>query len=154
MKRRLAIVAFGMMLAVAAHAESRPFVAGSMAAIREAHADRPYVMALWSMDCPPCHDELAMLGAWRRAHPAARLVLISTDTEQSPDALLRKYGLDTVESWVFADEFAERLRYEIDPAWRGELPRSYLIDGRDSLAVSGRLERARLDTWWRTRARP
>ncbi len=35
---------------------------------------------------------------------------------------LERTGLDKTESWSFADRFNERLRYEIDPAWAGELP--------------------------------
>lgn len=153
MTRLLAGFALSMVLVYPALADTRPFVAGSMAAIRAEHSGKPHVIALWSMDCPPCHEELAMLGAWRRAHPDARLVLISTDageTGTAADALLRQYGLDATERWTFAEDFVERLRHEIDPAWRGELPRSYLNDGRVSLAVSGRLDRARLDAWWRT----
>ena len=153
MTRLLAALAFGLALAQPTLAETKPLVAGSMADIRAAHSGKPNVIALWSTDCPPCHAELAMLGAWRRTHPDARLVLISTDvneTTATAETLLRQYGLDAVESWIFADPFVERLRHEIDPTWRGELPRTYLSDGRESLAISGKLERPRLDAWWRS----
>ena len=44
------------------------------------------------------------------------------------EEMLSRSGLDKLESWSFADRFNERLRYEIDPAWSGELPRTLLID--------------------------
>lgn len=155
MTRLLAVLVLGAALAAPALADSRPFVTGSMAGIHAAHSGKPHVIALWSIDCPPCHEELAMLGAWQRENPTARVVLISTDTGSAAaaDAALRKHELDSVENWVFADDFAERLRHEIDPAWHGELPRSYLHNGKTTLVVSGRLERARLDAWWRATAR-
>jgi thiol-disulfide isomerase/thioredoxin len=128
----------------------RPFVPGSMAQIRTAHTDTPFLVALWSLDCPPCHEELATLGRFARTHRSIAVVLISTDTPEDTPALLavlQRHGLDDAENWVFADGFVERLRHEIDPAWRGELPRSYLNDGGGTRALSGRLDRAQLDSW-------
>ena len=31
------------------------------------------------------------------------------------------------QNWPFGDGFVERLRYEIDPQWKGEIPRTLLI---------------------------
>ena len=39
-------------------------------------------------------------------------------------AMLEKAGLGTAENWLFGDGFVERLRFEIDPAWQGEIPRT------------------------------
>ena len=38
------------------------------------------------------------------------------------------YGLGKVEQWVFADPMPERLRFEIDRRWYGELPRTHFYD--------------------------
>jgi hypothetical protein len=132
-------------------ADLRPFVAGSADQIRQAHAGQAYVLALWSVNCTHCTTELALLGELRRRHPGLPLVLVATDTPEDHAALaatLRRYGLAPAETWVFADPFTERLRFEIDRRWLGELPRSYLVS-RDGTAqtVSGRLERARLERW-------
>ena len=35
------------------------------------------------------------------------------------------------ENWLFSDGFVERLRFEIDPAWQGEIPRTLLIARRN-----------------------
>ena len=42
-------------------------------------------------------------------------------------AMLAQTGLATAENWTFGDGFIERLRYEIDPRWQGEIPRTVLI---------------------------
>jgi hypothetical protein len=149
MKRWLALLLF--VAATAAADGVKPFVSGSAAQIRTAHAGAPTVLALWSLDCPHCGDELALLGEMKRNHPSVRVVLVSTDVpEAAPliQARLAQHGLAGAEHWVFADDFSERLRFEIDPRWAGELPRSYLIarDGRTE-AVSGRLSRERLMRW-------
>jgi len=34
--------------------------------------------------------------------------------------------LADAESWIFAEDFVQRLRYEVGSAWHGELPTSYL----------------------------
>ena len=132
-------------------ADLRPFVPGSAEEIRRAHAGRPYIVALWSLGCPHCQEELTMLGALRRGDPALPLVLISTDTPEDQAALtatLRHHGLEATETWVFADAFSERLRFELDRRWQGELPRSYLVSGDGTVqSVSGRLERATLERW-------
>jgi thiol-disulfide isomerase/thioredoxin len=134
-----------------AHAgELKPFGAGSMAQIRAEQTGKPHLIALWSLTCPPCHEELTLLGKFRRTYPELRLVLIATDAPQDTPALneiLHRHGLEHADNWVFADEFVERLRYEIDPAWHGELPRSYLSDGKTVDAVSGKLSREQLERW-------
>ena len=44
-------------------------------------------------------------------------------------------GLGSAENWIFSDGFVERLRFEIDPAWQGEIPRTVLI-ARDGTATT------------------
>ena len=50
-------------------------------------------------------------------------------------ATLERAGIMQVDSWNFADKFTQRLRYEIDKAWKGELPRTLLIDKTGSITV-------------------
>lgn len=149
---RVALALVLLLSAAGAHAEApRPFMAESAAQIRAAHVGRPYVLALWSLECPHCAQELAMLGALRQQHPELKLVLIATDTPDEQPALvtaLAGHGLLAAENWVFADSFQEPLRYAIDRHWQGELPRSYLV-GRDGVARShsGPLTRAQIEAW-------
>lgn len=133
-----------------AHA-MEPFVRGSQKAIVEARQGQPFVLAVWSLDCVFCRDDLALLGKLKAKHPALDVVLVATDPpERRPalEAVLAQYRLSAAASWVFADGFVERLRYEIDPLWYGELPRTYFYeaDGKRT-AVSGQLDEREVARW-------
>lgn len=132
-------------------ATPRPFVSGTLPQIVSAHADKPFILGLWSRSCSHCREELTMLGRLLADHPEATLVLLSTDSEEESAAVattLQGYGLGAAESWVFADPYTERLQYEIDNRWHGELPRTYLYAGDGSRSGhSGRLERSFLLEW-------
>lgn len=142
------------------HAESpgssaagpRAFERDSLQAIRDAHAGQPFVMAMWSAYCEPCREELAMLVRFRAAHPQVAVVLVATDPPEELAAvrsMLAQYASEDVETWAFADAFVERLRYAVDPRWRGELPRTYLYDAQHRFsAISGRVDAARLRDWF------
>lgn len=134
----------------------QPFVADSMAEIESRYGDSPYIVALWSLSCPPCMHELAMLGEWQKAHPSIPLVLISTDGPEDGPAMeqaLIKFDLTNADNWHYADTHVEKLRFKIDPAWRGELPRSYLYSPTmERAAVSGMLTKETLNTWQRQHA--
>ena len=60
--------------------------------------------------------------------------------------MLAKSGLQPAENWIFSDGFAERLRFEIDPAWQGDIPRTLLIsrDGKIT-TIEGSAEIADLE---------
>lgn len=135
----------------------RTFVPGSLAKIAAERQDRPFVVALWSVSCTHCPAELKALSEFRKKQPKLDIVLISAD---SPDdaaqalQLARKSGLERSEQWIFSDDMPERLRFEIDPNWHGELPRTLLYDRRHHLtAVSGVISPARLSAWIRQNLR-
>lgn len=119
----------------------QPFVADSIADIEARYAGRPFIVALWSLTCPPCLHELELLGEWREANPDKPLVLIATDGEDQTThikAKLVEVGLDNADNWNYADTYVEKLRYNIDPNWHGELPRSYLyLPATERRAISG-----------------
>lgn len=145
----LLVVAVALAIPAAAASEPKPFVQGSFKQITAARRGKPFIIGLWSLSCVHCQDELALLGRMLAKHPRLDLVLVSTDTPDDQAALvatLARHGLARAESWVFADSFTERLHYEIDRQWHGELPRSYLYaaDGTRR-AVSGRLGPAELE---------
>jgi hypothetical protein len=131
---------------------------GSYRQILAAHQGKPLIVAMWSVSCTHCSADLEIFRKLARQYPAFNLVLISTDT---PDVqaeiagILGKYSLlgagrGKVESWVFADSFSERLRYEIDPQWYGELPRTYFIDANGKTrGVSGVLNEQATEQWVR-----
>ena len=62
--------------------------------------------------------------------------------------MLQKAGLGSAENWIFDDGFVERLRFEIDPAWQGDIPRTMLIAGDGSItAIEGSADMGELTKW-------
>lgn len=146
-------LAFGA--ASALGGELRPFAADSLPAIHKHFAGRPFILTLWSLTCHHCVKELQTLGKLARSERNLPLVIVSTDTPAEAreiQAALKRFGLERFDTWVFDDAVPERLRYAIDPAWRGELPRSYLFDAAHKReAHSGLLGEAQLKDWLKRR---
>ncbi len=132
-------------------AELHPFSDESLDKITAAHQRQPFLLVLWSIDCPPCLKELEQLGQLRAQFSANGLVLISTDNIEYADKVaqtLIRYKLDHAENWIFSGHFPERLRYRIDPDWYGELPRAYFYDAKHKrIGMSGALNAALIDQW-------
>jgi hypothetical protein len=153
-------LALCLLTCMAAHADTAllPFTSESLATIKKRHEGHPFVLALWSVTCSHCLSELRPLGnlARRLGLPLALVSTDSSDEATQIRAALKQAGLAHADAWVFSDPVPERLQYAIDPAWHGELPRSYLFDanhGRET--VSGALSDTRLKTWFHQRpARP
>lgn len=159
--KRIAQAVFTLWLALGAACalagELRPFAADSLPAIQKQFAGRPFILTLWSLTCHHCVKELQMLGRLARSERSLPLVIVSTDTPAEAreiQAALKRFGLERFDTWVFDDTVPERLRYSIDPAWRGELPRSYLFDAAHRReAHTGLLGEAQIRDWLR-RNRP
>jgi thiol-disulfide isomerase/thioredoxin len=138
--------------AAEAPSELKPFVRGSWQQMLRAHAGRPMMVHFWGVTCGPCKVELPLLGQFMKNHPELDVVTISADLVPNlPDAtraMLDKAGLGTAENWLFSDGFVERLRFEIDPAWQGEIPRTMLI-ARDGTVttIEGSAEIPDLEKW-------
>ena len=58
--------------------------------------------------------------------------------------MLKQSGLSAAENRMFTDEFAERLRYEIDSHWQGEM------DGTTS-TIEGVADLASVSAWLNSR---
>lgn len=129
----------------------KPFESGSLSQIVAARQAQPFVLALWSIECPHCPADLALFGELSKKYPGLDVVLISTDTPQDMPAIsavLARHRLERAEAWVFADAYSERLRYAIDRQWRGELPRTYLYSADGTVrGVSGKLTASQLQSW-------
>lgn len=154
MTRRFALASVLLLLATigSAHeAQFQPFGSGSFRELVAARQGKPFLLILWSITCAPCREEFAMLRELRKSHPKLPLVLVATDDiadQATAGQVLSQYGLELEESWIFADSNAQKLRYEIDPSWYGEMPRAYFYDAAHSReAVSGTVERAKIEAW-------
>ncbi|MCF7982709.1 MAG: hypothetical protein K9K86_12055 [Pseudomonadales bacterium] len=140
-----------LMLAVPAAAEQQAFSEDSIAVIENHYKNEPFLLVMWSIECPPCREELALFSQLKRMGENFNLVLISTDHFSQQDtlnAILVEFGLEGVDSWIFASDSIEKLRYHIDPEWFGEMPRSYFYDtSHHRIAVSGKLTHQTINAW-------
>lgn len=130
----------------------RPFVRGSWQHILRAHAGQPLIVHFWGVTCGPCKVELPLLGAFMKAYPSIAMVTVSADLvpnlPAAARAMLERSGLGSAESWIFDDSFVERLRFEIDPKWQGDIPRTLLVasDGKVT-TLEGVADIAELEKW-------
>jgi thiol-disulfide isomerase/thioredoxin len=142
----------------AAASELRPFSAGSWQQVLRDHAGRPTIVHFWGLTCGPCRVELANWGQLLKERGNLQLVLIDADLvpneSSNVSTVLESAGLSTAENWIFDDAFAERLRYEVDPQWQGEIPYTVLIaaDGSRKI-ISGVIDLNVLRKWLDEQAR-
>lgn len=129
----------------------RPFVKGTFKEIREAHSGTPFILSFWSETCGYCLEELALFGELLTESSKVTLVIVATDPfldEETVNRVLSDSKLDLNQAWVFADQFAEKLYFDIDRRWRGELPRTYFFDAKDNVLVhSGVVKKEELEAW-------
>lgn len=144
--------------AAPAPSEIRPFGPRSLAAIKQTHAGRPFILALWSVTCEPCREETMLITEVHRKHPHVPIILVAADPPESRTAVLRflaNYRLGQIALWQFDDESPERLRYSIDRTWSGELPRTYFFNAaHEPVAHSGVVAESWLQPWLEHHAPP
>lgn len=131
--------------------QTQPYKAGSLNEILKTRQGKPFILMFWSLDCASCMKDLDALAASVKKYPKLDLVMVSTDDAEfagEVSDMLAKHKLKQVESWIFSDSNAQRLRYEVDPSWYGELPRSYFYDAsHNRLPVSGAITTEHIDAW-------
>lgn len=131
--------------------EFRPYARGSFAELRKAHAGRPLLVHFWSVTCAPCIVELP---EWARIAHEKRdfdIVFVNADRESDrgrAELRLEKAGLKDAQHYGFADEFVDRLYFEVDHDWRGELPFTALIAQDGGLVtVTGPIDDPLIAKW-------
>lgn len=135
-----------------ARAEQRlsPFDAASPAALRQTYAGRPFVLVFWSVNCAPCLVEMAQWRTYRKQFPGIPIIQIATEPLDESAAIINvldRYDAGTTGHLAFADDYAEKIRHAVDPAWRGETPRVYFFD-RDHKRIA---RSGSTDTEWTRR---
>ena len=148
MKRVLIVLAL-LLSAPAFAAELRPLDASQIPALLAPPAQGERLIALWSLDCSYCKENLQALAKLQRRHPERiELIIVATDTIAEGKAItqhLRDLGVESFPARAYADATPDRLNYLLDPNWGGELPRVLVIrpDG-SRRGVSGLLDQATL----------
>lgn len=115
----------------AEQADIKPFISGSYQQILANNANHPFMLVVWSIDCPSCLKDMALLSSIHKNKPELKMIMLAADDLSATDQiqqLLKKNQLSDIENWVFADENTQKLRFEIDPKWYGEMPRTYFLD--------------------------
>lgn len=110
---------------------TKTFNSGSYQQILRENAAQPFVLAVWSVDCPSCIKDMSVLSQIRQGHPELKIILLSTDEPSATSEaknILARHELGDLENWIFGSDDPQKLRYEIDPGWYGELPRTYFFN--------------------------
>lgn len=123
----------------------RSFIPGSYQQILADTSNHPFMLVIWSITCPSCLKDMTLINELRQTHPDFKIIMLAADdlsAKPQVASILKKSTLNTLENWVYADENTQKLQYEIDPKWYGELPRTYFFDSTHKReGVSGVLSR-------------
>ncbi len=148
----VSMVVLATVVAAATEGDLQPFKRGSWQQIRRAHEGQPIVVHFWGLTCGPCRIEMPKWGRLLRERPDLNLIAIDADLVPNAAELVKdelaKTGLAGAENWMFADDFVERLRFEINPRWRGEIPITLMIarDGKTT-TIEGIADTAQVRDW-------
>lgn len=108
-----------------------PFNKGSFTEIKKQYQNKPFVLIFWSESCSYCMKELALFGKLQKQYPDIALIIVSTDSfleDEVVKDILNRSQLELKQTWVFADQFPERIYADINKRWRGELPVTHFFD--------------------------
>lgn len=142
------LISLCLLMAAAAQANSpasasvslKAFELGSFEQIVTDKNQQDHLVILWSFDCPPCITELEKISELHQQFPDYQLTLINTDAVEEQlrvKKILQQFDLAGLDNWGFANDDEEKLRYDIDPRWYGDLPRSYFFP------LQGKIKRLR-----------
>ena len=133
--------------------EFMPFDMNTRKVIEKRYIDQPLIISFWSIDCPYCIDDLKKLGKALSKNTNVKLITVCVDGKESAkkaERILSQANLPKHEKYQYAVVDEDRLRYNIDPAWYGELPRTYFYDATHQVTpLSGKISNSFLDKWFK-----
>ena len=136
----------------ASYADSIAFNKGQLATLKTQNMGKQWLMLLWSVDCPPCMKELALVQKLQQKQKNLAVVIINTDTEESSEQeradIIKHFKLMNLKNFHFTQGQEAQQRYQVDPQWFGELPRSYFIDEQGKFHGKSGLIAEELLTQW------
>jgi hypothetical protein len=109
----------------------KAFITGSYQQILASNANQPFMLVVWSISCSSCLKDMALLSSIHKKRPELKMIMLATDDISETgqiQSILENSQLSSIENWVYADENSQKLQFEIDPKWYGELPRTYFFD--------------------------
>ena len=130
-----------------------PFDMNTRKVIEKRYIDQPLIISFWSIDCPYCIGDLKKLGKALSKNTNVQLITVCVDGKESAkkaERILSQANLPKHEQYQYAEVDEDRLRYNIDPAWYGELPRTYFYDAAHQVTpLSGKISNSFLDKWFK-----
>ncbi|MDO9170186.1 MAG: hypothetical protein Q7U18_14000 [Methylobacter sp.] len=130
-------------------AEPSAFTSGSYQQILSSNANQPFMLVIWSINCSSCLKDMELLSNIHKSRPELNMIMLAADELSVTDQvqqILEKNQLSDIENWIYADENTQKLQFEIDPKWYGELPRTYFFDNtHQRTGVSGVLSKQEYD---------
>jgi len=129
----------------------RPFVKGSFAELKQQYHNRSFVLIFWSESCSYCMKELAMFAKLQAKYPDVALIVVATDPfleESQVHEMMKRTKLSLQETWVFAEQFPERIYSDVHKRWRGELPVTHFFDKNNKeIRHLGIVKEDALESW-------
>jgi thiol-disulfide isomerase/thioredoxin len=131
----------------------KPFSKNGLAALKKQYQGQRWLLVLWSVDCPPCFKELALIQTISEQVNNPPIVIVNVDdnddTSIERQQVIKRFKLSHLTHLYFVEGQAAKSRYIIDPSWYGELPRSYFIDNLGKLnGKSGLINKQQLTDWF------
>lgn len=88
------------------------------------------IVALWSSDCNYCKKNLKLLSSLAKSNKKLRIITVAAEPESAQLwPMLKPYALSGPR-YAYGTDNPEAIAYAIDARWGGELPRTFLFDGR------------------------
>jgi len=129
----------------------KPFVKGTFSEIKQQYNNRSFVLIFWSESCSYCMKELAMFAKLQPKYPNVPLIVVATDPfleESEVNEMLERTKLSLRETWVFAEQFPERIYSDVNKRWRGELPVTHFFDKNNKeVRHLGIVKQEALESW-------
>lgn len=140
------------LLSTTLNAKEVAFSADAFTRMKQEHQGKTWLMLLWSVDCPPCFKELAIVKKMRAKQSDLSIVVVNaddfSDVAEQRREVIEQFGLDNITTYYFPEGTASHSRYLIDPTWHGELPRSYFVDQNGQLrGRSGLVNEQHIKQW-------
>lgn len=127
------ILALFLVLSSSANSQEtviKSYQKGDWATIISSAKGKPMAVHFWGVTCPPCVKEMPQWGSFLAADKDAKVVFIQVDDvpPEMMQKMLDRAKLGKADNYFISGQFDERMRYEIDPKWRGETPITIFID--------------------------
>jgi len=134
------------------YAESIVFNKEQLAIVKTQNMGKQWLMLLWSVDCPPCFKELAIIQKLQNQHDDLAVVIINTDANDEINAerveIIERFELSKFANFHFLDGKGDQSRFLIDSNWFGELPRSYFVQSNGKFHGKSGLVKESILTQW------